>query len=166
MPQRTTADDGRSQRVKINAQIRHDEKQTPTGHSDGSGQVPEKHLSANGSGEGSFPSTDEPAMAKPSSPTLGPEVTNPEMKDNDASDDDAMHEDGNDPEDHTMNLGSIDSLERTFHDQVCEIVLAQLGASSQSIGKSYGREKRRATRKLISDIYSLPWLLQISMGIQ
>ena len=60
-------------------------------------------------------------MAKPSSPALGPGVVNPEMKGDDASDDDAMHEDGDDPEDHTMNLGSIGPLEPTFHDQVCEI---------------------------------------------
>ena len=86
-------------------------------------------------GEGSFPSTDEPASAKPSFVER------------------AKDHDMNGESDEEMGiLRSLGNLEPTIEDEVAEMLLRELGSS----GGSYKRERRQGLQSIVGEIYSPP----------
>ena len=66
-----------------------------------------------------------------------------------------MNDDGEELAGGSMDMGFLGSLEPSFHDEVSTLLLAQLGDTSYNKSQSYGREKRRAVKEVISEIYSL-----------
>ena len=105
-----------------------------------------------GSRSGALPSTDEPAMAKPlSEEHVSPSTQQPTNID----DADTMDQDSTGDLDDT-DMGFVGSLEPSFHDSVTSMLLSQLGHTSYTKSQSYGREKRRANKRIISEIYSPP----------
>ena len=66
------------------------------------------------------------------------------MRQDDADDDNPMGAD----------MGFAGSFEPTFHDAISGPMLPQIGNCSYNKNQSYGRERRGATKKIISEIDS------------
>ncbi len=86
----------------------------------------------------------------------GPGEVNIEQ-DKDVLSDDVAMEGQDEPEDADMDfIGSVGSFEPSAEDYVTELMLAQIGGS-----KSYARERRKAMRHIVSEIYSPPRITKL-----
>ena len=89
---------------------------------------------------------DEPPGKTPIGAFVGPPAVSGPHEDNDMDVDENVVDSG-----HDVNMHFVGSLELSCGDYVAQIVLEQLGA-----GKAYARERRSASRRVVSELYSPP----------